>query len=71
MYSSNTSQVAPMVVTTPEASTWTLWQLSKHDTFEYVHGNRDVTLSSSTVYSMPMTCDTILGGWPKDCHDAA
>ena len=60
-----------MVATTLAASTWTLSQLGKHDTFEYVHGNRDATLSNSIVYSMPVTCDTTPGGQPKDCHDAA
>ena len=60
-----------MVTTTLVASTWTLLQLSKHDTFEYVHGNRDASLSSSTAYSMPATCDTTPGGQPKGCHDAA
>ena len=60
-----------MVATTPAASTWTLSQLSKHDTFEYVHGNRDAYLSNSTAYSMPATCNTTPGGRPKGCHDAA
>ena len=36
-----------------------------------MHGNRDATLSNSTVYSMLATCDTTPGGQPKDCHDAA
>ena len=60
-----------MVTTTPAASTSTLSPLSKHDTFEYVHGNRDANLSNSTVYSMPATCDTTPGGRPKGYHDAA
>ena len=48
-----------MVTTTLAASTLTLSPLSKHDTFEYVHGNRDAYLAKNTVYSMPATCDTI------------
>ena len=60
-----------MVTTTPAASTWTLLRLNIHDTFEYVHGNRDAYLSKSTAYSMPATCDTTPGGRPKGCHDAA
>ena len=60
-----------MVATTPAASTWTLLQLNIHDTFKYVHGNRDAYLSKSTAYSMPATCNTTQGGGPKGCHDAA
>ena len=60
-----------MVATTLTASMQTLWGLSKYDTFEYVHGNRDAILSSSPIYSTAATCDTIPGGQPKDCHDAA
>ena len=60
-----------MVATTPAASTWTLLRLNIHDTFEYVHSNRDAYPSNSTVYSMPASFDTTPGGQPKDCHDAA
>ena len=59
-----------MVTTTPAASTSTLSPLSKHDTFEYVHGNHDAYLSNSTAYLTPTTCDTTPGGQPKGCHDA-